>query len=97
MKGNGRMTKLMGMVDLYMLMATHMREIGYKIKLMEKGFTGILMELIMKVNGFRTNSLEWVLKNGRTVLVMRGVMKMAKNKEPASLNGQKDLLIQEIL
>ena len=48
---------LTDMADLYMLKVMYMRENGQKIKLMDLVFILILMEVGMKVTGFKINSM----------------------------------------
>ena len=53
-----------------MLMVMYMRGIGLMIKLMAMGFIHIWMELGMKVNGKKINSMEKVRNHGLMELFM---------------------------
>lgn len=56
MKVVGKIIRLMGMEDSYMLMEMSILENGSKIKLMDMEFIVIWMEQDMKVNGYKTSS-----------------------------------------
>ena len=70
----GLMVWQMVMVDSYMQKVMYTRVNGPKTKLMVMEFTLILMEVGMKVNGFKINSTDMVLNNGQTVQSMKGNM-----------------------
>lgn len=64
----------MDMVDSYMQKVMYTRVNGPKTKPTAMEFTLILMEVGMKVNGFKINSTDMVLNNGQTVQSMKGNM-----------------------
>lgn len=64
----------MVMVDSYMQKVMFTRVNGPKTKPMAMEFTLILMEVGMKVSGFKINSTDTVLNNGQTVQNMKGNM-----------------------
>jgi hypothetical protein len=61
---NGRITKQMVEVSLYMLMVIHLMENGWMIKLMGTVFIYMLMEQFTKVIGERIFRMAMVWKHG---------------------------------
>ena len=87
MKDIGKTTRQMEKDVLYTLMEMFMKVTGKTIKPMAEEFTLMLMDQDMKGSGSKISNMEWVLRNGLMVPLMRDTTFKERSTAKVNLPG----------